>query len=157
MRANMPDVVRGWRMAAMVLLVVIASAPPAPAAAGWISGPYRGLHPRLKVHLHRLHRVFGRPVRVMPHGGCRRHGSRRAPRSFHRIAAGCKAADIVMPGVSGRRILAWWGRHVGGGRGYYCGHAFVHVDIGPPRTWRWYCGQRLAGRRHGRRRRRARR
>ena len=114
--------------------------PAAQAGQGWLSGPAHGLHPRLKAGLYRLHRAFGRPIRITPHGGCRRHGNRRAPRSFHRIAAGCKAADIVVPGVARSAILRWWARHMGGGRGFYCGRRFVHVDVGPARTWRWYCG-----------------
>jgi len=113
--------------------------PPALAADGWISGPVRGLHPRLLTNLRSLHRATGRHITITPHGGCRLHGNRRAPRSYHRIAAGCRAADIIIPGVSRRWVLRWWARHVGGGRGFYCGRSFVHVDVGPARTWSWYC------------------
>ena len=122
--------------------------PVAQAGAGWLSGPTHGLHPRLRTGLYRLHMAFGRPVRITPHGGCRKHGNRRAPRSFHRIAAGCKAADIVMPDVSRHAILSWWARHMGGGRGFYYGRSFVHVDVGPSRHWSWFCrprSTRIAG------------
>ena len=122
--------------------------PVAQAGAGWLSGPAHGLHPRLRTGLYRLHMAFGRPVRITPHGGCRKYGNRRAPRSFHRIAAACKAADIVMPGVSCHAILSWWARHMGGGRGFYCGRSFVHVDIGLSRHWSWFCrprSTRIAG------------
>jgi len=117
-------------------LFMLAAVSVAPAQAGdWLSGDIAGLNPTLKVKLHRLHKAFGKP-------GCRKHGNRRAPKSWHRRAVGCKAADIIMPGVSRRAILAWWARNVGGGRGFYCGRRFVHVDIGPNRTWSWYCGGR---------------
>ncbi len=111
-------------------------------AGDWVSGPYAGLHPRLKANLYKLHRAFGRPVRITPGGGCRARGNKRAPKSWHRRAVGCKAADIIVPGISRRTILKWWANHVGGGRGFYCGQRFVHVDIGPNRTWSWYCGSR---------------
>ena len=137
---------------AAVLAAFFVSA--AQAGQGWLSGPAHGLHPHLKAGLYRLHRAFGRPIRITPHGGCRRHGNRRAPHSFHRIAAGCKAADIVMPGVARSAILRWWARHMGGGRGFYCGRPFVHVDVGPARTWRWYCGGTRIARRGVRRGRR---
>ncbi len=124
-------------------LFLLAAVTVSPAQAGnWLSGDVAGLNPALKAKLYRLHKAFGRPIKVTPQGGCRLHGNRRAPRSWHRRAVGCKAADIIMPGVSRRTILAWWARNVGGGRGFYCGRRFVHVDIGPNRTWSWYCGGR---------------
>ena len=128
----------------MVMMAAVGlAAMPAPAmAGGWLTGSTAGLNPALKSKLYRLHKAFGKPIRVTPGGGCRARGNRRAPKSWHRRAVGCKAADIIMPGVPQRAILAWWGRHVGGGRGYYCGRRFVHVDIGPNRTWSWYCGKR---------------
>ena len=106
-----------------------------------ITGPYKELHPRLKQRLHVLERHFGH-VHITPHGGCRLHGNRRAPKSYHRIAAGCKAADIIIKGVSKRKILAFWKRKGWGGTGYYCGRPFVHVDVGPVRSWTWFCGKR---------------
>ncbi|HHN67934.1 MAG TPA: DUF882 domain-containing protein [Thermopetrobacter sp.] len=126
------------RFAAALLLAALAPS----AEAGWLNGNTAGLHPALKAKLHRLHKAYGRPIHVTPQGGCRARGNRRAPKSWHRRAVGCKAADIVIPGVSRRTILAWWGRNIGGGRGFYCGRRFVHVDIGPARTWTWYCQRR---------------
>ena len=127
--------------------------PSSGARAGWLKGNTAGLHPLLRARLYRLHKAYGRPITVTPGGGCRAHGNRRAPRSWHRRAVGCKAADIIIPGVSRRAILAWWGRNVGGGRGFYCGRSFVHVDVGPNRTWSWYCGKRRPrARRYARRR-----
>ena len=106
-----------------------------------ITGPYKGLHPTLKKRLHVLERHFGH-IHITPHGGCRRHGNRMAPRSYHRIAAGCKAADIIIRGVSKKKILAFWKKRRWGGTGYYCGRPFVHVDVGPVRHWTWFCGKR---------------
>ncbi len=123
--------------------ILLASAYVLPAQAGnWLSGDVAGLNPVLKAKLYRLHKAYGKPIMVTPHGGCRNHGNRRAPKSWHRRAVGCKAADIIMPGISRRTILNWWAHNVGGGRGFYCGRRFVHVDIGPNRTWSWYCGGR---------------
>lgn len=98
-----------------------------------VSGKTRGLHPVLMGRLCAMSRQLG-PVNVV--SGCRRHGSRRAPRSYHRIAVGCKAADVTIAGVGGRTILAHWARG-GGGRGHYRGRRFVHVDVGPTRAWNW--------------------
>ena len=132
---------RKTMIAAASVLLAAATFTPAQAG-GWLSGDIAGLNPSLKAKLYRLHKAFGRPIMVTPHGGCRNHGSRRAPKSWHRRAVGCKAADIIVPGVSRQALLNWWARNVGGGRGFYCGRRFVHVDIGPNRTWSWYCGGR---------------
>lgn len=67
---------------------------------------------------------------------CRSSRSNRgAKRSYHLYSRGCKAADIRIKGVKGSTILAWWGKNIGGGRGFYPGRGFVHVDVGPNRTW----------------------
>lgn len=72
---------------------------------------------------------------------CRtRKANRSVSKSYHLYNRGCKAADVVIKGVGRKTILAWWAKNVGGGRGYYCGRRFVHVDVGPDRTWKWYCG-----------------
>jgi len=112
-----------------------------------VVGPTRGLHPRLRKRLNGLSRHYGRTVRLTPHGGCRKHGSRAAPRSYHKRSRGCRAADVRISGVRGRAILAYWKRTGGGGRGAYCGRSFVHVDIGPSRTWYWRCKKKRRGRR----------
>ncbi len=128
------------KMAAALLFSAALSLPVQ--AGGWLSGDTAGLNPALKAKLFQLHKAFDKPILITPHGGCRNHGSKRAPKSWHRRAVGCKAADVIISGVSRRAILSWWARHVGGGRGFYCGRRFVHVDIGPNRTWSWYCGGR---------------
>ena len=62
-----------------------------------------------------------------------RHGGRRG--SYHRR---CMAADIRVPGVPVRRIVAAARNAPGiGGIGTYC-NGIVHVDIGPRRRWH-YC------------------
>ena len=109
-----------------------------------LKGPVRGLHPVLVRNLKRMGAALHTDFVITPNGGCRRYGSRMAPKSYHRYAAGCKAADIIPINkrVSRYAILRWWRTHVGGGRGFYCGRPFVHVDIGPKRQWRWFCGRR---------------
>lgn len=68
-----------------------------------------------------------------------RHGGRR--KSYHRR---CMAADIRVPGVSARRIVAVARSAPGiGGIGTYC-NGIVHVDVGPKRRWN-YCGGRGRG------------
>lgn len=53
--------------------------------------------------------------------------------SYHRK---CMAADIRVPGVSVRRIVAAARSAPGiGGIGTYC-NGIVHVDVGPKRRWR---------------------
>jgi uncharacterized protein YcbK (DUF882 family) len=46
-----------------------------------------------------------------------------------------RAADIRIPGVSGRRVAAVAAELGRGGYAYYPGSDHVHVDSGPPRTW----------------------
>lgn len=56
-------------------------------------------------------------------------------KSMHRM---CEAADIRMPGISEKKILAAAKSAPGiGGVGRYC-NGIVHVDTGPKRTW-VYC------------------
>ncbi|WP_455273159.1 YcbK family protein [Rhizobium herbae] len=58
-------------------------------------------------------------------------------RSMHRF---CQAADIRVPGVSERKILAAARTAPGiGGIGRYC-NGIVHVDTGPRRQWA-HCGK----------------
>ncbi|MCL6705727.1 DUF882 domain-containing protein [Pseudomonas sp. R2.Fl] len=60
------------------------------------------------------------------------------PRSGRSQHSRCFAADIRVPGVSERRIVAAAKRAPGiGGVGRYC-NGIVHVDIGPRRNW-VYC------------------
>lgn len=104
---------------------------------GSLTGPTRGLNPKLVRNLKTMSAHFGKPVKVTSHGGCRKRGNRRAPNSLHKISNGCKAADIRISGISRQKILKYWNKKFGGGKGYYCGKSFVHVDIGPNRSWRW--------------------
>ncbi|WP_310214725.1 DUF882 domain-containing protein [Neorhizobium sp. 2083] len=56
----------------------------------------------------------------------------------------CYAADIRVPGVSERTILAAAASAPGiGGIGRYC-NGIVHVDVGPQRQWA-HCGRRKRG------------
>ena len=62
------------------------------------------------------------------------------PRSGGSQHSNCYAADIRVPGVSEKAILAAAANAPGiGGIGRYC-NGIVHVDIGPKRTWA-HCGK----------------
>ncbi len=103
-----------------------------------VVGLKQGTNATLRNNLCKMSQELG-PVEVT--SSCRtRKANRSVKRSLHLYHRGCKAADIVIKGVSKQTILNWWGKNVGGGRGYYCGRRFVHVDVGENRTWRWYCG-----------------
>ena len=79
---------------------------------------------------HIARRVGRRPLVTSGH----RSGGRRA--SYHRK---CLAADIRVPGVSVKRIVAAARSAPAiGGVGTYC-NGIVHVDVGPRRSWH-YCG-----------------
>lgn len=67
------------------------------------------------------------------------------PRSGKSQHSRCFAADIRVPGVSEKTILAAAASAPGiGGIGRYC-NGIVHVDVGPKRTWA-HCGKgSLAG------------
>lgn len=100
-----------------------------------VSGKTKGLDGGLMRRLCAMSRSLG-PVQVV--SGCRtRRTNRGARNSFHLVRRGCRAADVVIPGISGRTILRHWAKHGGGGRGSYSGRRFVHVDVGPSRTWHW--------------------
>jgi hypothetical protein len=63
------------------------------------------------------------------------------PRSGRSQHTRCYAADIRVPGVSEKKILAAAASAPGiGGIGRYC-NGLVHVDIGPKRRWA-HCGRR---------------
>lgn len=103
-----------------------------------VSGKTNGLHPRLRSRLCTMSRQLG-PVTVV--SGCRNSGTNASPRSYHRRAVGCMAADVRIAGTGGRRILSYW-KKSGGGTGSYCGRSFVHVDVGPTRSWIHNCRRR---------------
>lgn len=98
---------------------------------------WKSSHPKLTKRLCAMSRALG-PVEVT--SSCRtRKRNKSVKNSYHLYARGCKAADVKIKGVSRRRILNYW-KKSGGGTGYYCGRSFVHVDVGPTRSWTWYCG-----------------
>lgn len=102
-----------------------------------ITGVYnfKSSHKSLTKNLCKLSRVFG-TVEVT--SSCRtRKQNRSVKNSYHLYSRGCKAADVQIKGVKGSTILKWWGKNVGGGRGSYRCRRFVHVDVGPARTWHW--------------------
>ena len=69
-----------------------------------------------------------------------------AEKSFHMVS---KAIDIAVPGVSTERLRDAALSLGMGGVGYYPSSHFVHVDVGPVRTWSF--GVRQVGRRRSRR------
>ena len=90
---------------------------------------------RLKRGLCALARRYGK---VHVTSSCRTKKTNRSVKnSYHLHSRGCKAADVRIKGVRGRTILKWWGKNIGGGRGYYGCRSFVHVDTGENRTWNW--------------------
>jgi uncharacterized protein YcbK (DUF882 family) len=103
-----------------------------------------GLRPTLRVALAQISAHYGRPVQVT--SGCRSVRSNRSAggrkSSFH---LRCMAADIRVPGVGERQLLAYVKRlPVVGGVGTYCGNSIVHIDVGPKRQWGGGCGKRHA-------------
>ncbi len=103
-----------------------------------------GLRPGLQVALAQISAHYGRPVQIT--SGCRSvrsnrlAGGRKA--SYH---LRCMAADIRVPGVGERQLLAYVKRMPRiGGVGTYCGNSIVHIDIGPRRQWGGRCGKRHA-------------
>jgi uncharacterized protein YcbK (DUF882 family) len=99
-----------------------------------VSGKTDGLDATLRTRLCGMSRALG-PVTVV--SGCRKHGSKQAPHSYHKVSRGCKAADVVIPGVKRSAIMRYWGENGGGGTGSYNNQRIVHVDVGPSRTWHW--------------------
>lgn len=99
-----------------------------------ISGKTNGLDAALRNRLCGMSRALG-PVTVV--SGCRKHGSRRSPRSYHKYSRGCKAADVVISGVKRSAIKRYWAANGGGGTGTYRNKRIVHVDVGPSRSWHW--------------------
>ncbi|ANH02605.1 DUF882 domain-containing protein [Shinella sp. HZN7] len=100
------------------------------------------------------HRCFPGKLRAILFHIARQVGRRPLVTSGHRSAGRkgslhrkCLAADIRVPGVSVKRIVAAARSAPAiGGVGTYC-NGIVHVDVGPKRSWR-HCGglARLTGR-----------
>jgi uncharacterized protein YcbK (DUF882 family) len=98
-----------------------------------------GLRPKLRMALAQISAHYGRPVQIT--SGCRSTRSNRMAGgrkgSFH---VRCMAADIRVPGVGERQLLAYVKRlGVVGGVGTYCGNSIVHIDVGPKRQWGGGC------------------
>lgn len=90
---------------------------------------------KLRGVLSHIARVVGR--RPLVTSGHRSNGRRG---SYHRK---CLAADIRVPGISVKRIIAAAKSAPAiGGIGTYC-NGIVHVDVGPKRRWH-HCGGGLA-------------
>jgi len=89
----------------------------------------------LIIRLERLRRLMGnRPIYVLSGYRCPVYNARigGAPRSYHMCGM---AADIRSPGRS-VQYMANAARLTGfGGVGKYYRSGFVHVDVGPRRTW----------------------
>ncbi|MEP6356340.1 MAG: D-Ala-D-Ala carboxypeptidase family metallohydrolase [Hyphomicrobiales bacterium] len=102
--------------------------------------------PRLRAVLQKVQRRYG--VKPIVNSGYRSASKNRrvggARKSYH---VKCLAADIKVPGVS-KYALARYLKNVSGvgGVGTYACKSFIHVDIGPKRSWHWRCRGR-SGRR----------
>ncbi len=96
---------------------------------------------RLTRLLKQVSRHYGKPVIVISGYRSPAHNRRvgGARRSQHMR---CTAADFRVPGVSkmalARYVKTLRGR---GGVGTYCRSSYIHLDVGPRRTWHWGCGR----------------
>ena len=106
-----------------------------------IQGKLRGLNSRLIGRLCALSRRYGM---VTVTSGCRKHGNKAAPKSFHRTAVGCMAADVKIAGVSKYTIAKWHRRtYSSGGTGTYrCSN--THIDVRKIKVFwhKTHCGKK---------------
>jgi len=95
------------------------------------------LKPELLGILRQIETHYGQKV-VVTSG----YRSRGREGSLHRT---CRAADIIIPGVSSQALAAY-ARTIPavGGVGTYCHQSMIHVDIGTPRDWKYGCGSYFA-------------
>ena len=97
---------------------------------------------KLKKLLRRISTHYGKPVIVISGYRSPKHNRRvgGARRSQHMR---CTAADFRVAGVS-KYALAKYAKSLPGrgGVGTYCRSGFIHVDVGPRRTWHWSCKRR---------------
>lgn len=95
------------------------------------------LRPELLDILREIETHYGRKV-VITSG----YRSRGREGSLHRT---CRAADIIVPGVSSQSLAAY-ARSIPsvGGVGTYCHQSMIHVDVGMPRDWKYGCGSYFA-------------
>ena len=97
---------------------------------------------RLKKLLRKISAHYGKPVIVISGYRSPSHNRRvgGARRSQHMR---CTAADFRVPGVS-KFALARYAKSLPGrgGVGTYCRSGFIHLDVGPRRSWHWSCGRR---------------
>ncbi len=96
---------------------------------------------RLKKLLRKISAHYGKPVIIISGYRSPRHNRRvgGARRSQHMR---CTAADFRVPGVS-KFALARYAKSLPGrgGVGTYCRSGFIHLDVGPRRSWHWSCGK----------------
>ena len=79
----------------------------------------------------RLISAYRSPLR---NGLMRRHGRRVGSKSYHMYGM---AADIHIAGIPTYKVRNFAYSLKRGGVGYYRHRHFVHVDVGPLRTWGW--------------------
>lgn len=95
------------------------------------------LKPELLDILRQIEGHYGQKV-VITSG----YRSRGREGSLHRT---CRAADIIIPGVTSQQLAAY-ARSISavGGVGTYCHQSMIHVDVGTPRDWKYGCGSYFA-------------
>jgi uncharacterized protein YcbK (DUF882 family) len=100
---------------------------------------------RLVGLLQQIERRFGEKV-VITSGYRSPAHNRRVRGAKASMHMACKAADLHVPGVSGRAVAEFVRALPNrGGVGTYCHTAAVHVDTGSKRDWNWACRKRQDG------------
>ncbi|WP_246332913.1 YcbK family protein [Aureimonas mangrovi] len=95
--------------------------------------------------LQQIERRFGEKV-VITSGYRSPAHNRRVRGAKASMHMACKAADLHVPGVSGRAVAEFVRALPNrGGVGTYCHTAAIHVDSGTKRDWNWACRKRQDG------------
>ncbi len=106
-----------------------------------ISGDVRGIDPKLLDLLYELHEKVGGTAPITVLCGYRSPKTNASLRAFNKAVAERslhmqgKAVDIRLPGISLPVLYKTALEMKAGGVGYYPRSGFIHVDVGPVRSW----------------------